>query len=155
MSWKCQVFTDFFDCSSRAEWLLLSVYPLWFFSHRAHLMFGCFWQDSGWMFVYSSDKKFISDWTNFLHRHRSRRIWFEVAEAVQRGGEDLTMKDWSPGSECFGQTRLVYTEIAARSRSREGSGAGRGDADQRGVRGGHGWRDGAREEGTGLCCRSL
>lgn len=34
------------------------------------------------------------------------------------------MKECSLGSECYGQTPLVYTEMAARSRSREEGGLG-------------------------------
>lgn len=62
------------------------------------------------------------------------------------------MEECRLGSECFGQTPLVYTEIAVRSRSGKGSGAGREQIQTRkGVRGGRGWRD----DGTGLCWRPL
>lgn len=45
---------------------------------------------------------------------------------MKRQEEGVTMKECRLWSECFGQTPLVYTEIAARSRSGEGSAAGRG-----------------------------
>lgn len=71
------------------------------------------------------------------------------------------MKECSLWSQCYGHTPVVYTEMAARSRSGEAVGVEggrsrtRADPDQMEVRGGHGWRDGERDEGTGLCWRPL
>lgn len=90
-------------------------------------------------------------------RRRKRRFAEVEREVKPSVGGGARMKESSLWSQCYGQTPLVYTEMAARSRSREGGEGGggrsrtRADPDQMGVRGGHGWRNGGRDEGTGLC----
>lgn len=60
-------------------------------------------------------------------RRRKRRFAEVEREVKPSVGGGARMKESSLWSECYGQTPLVYTEMAARSRSREGGGgAGRG-----------------------------